>query len=111
MLALAEAQDLDVAQVDGPTGWRYLACGGVKNAVVGPAEGPFLYGDVIDEVNVVDLDVPVGEGGQPAGVELDAGGLSLAAHPARCLEDDVVRQHGGEAFDVVGVKRVGPSLE
>src|SRR5690349_19927339 len=103
MLARAEEQDLGVALADGLTGWRYLAYQGVTDTVEGCSEGAFLYNDVIDEVNVVDHDVPVGEGGQPAAVELHAGGLSLATHPAWFLEDDVVRPHGGEAFDVVGV--------
>ena len=61
MLAVAEAEHLDVVQADCAAGWRDVARRGVKDAVVGPAECAFLDGDVVDEVNVVDLDVPVGE--------------------------------------------------
>jgi hypothetical protein len=54
--AVAHVQQFDV--VEAVTGGR------VKDAAVGSAEDAFLYGDVADELNVVDLDGPVGEGGQ-----------------------------------------------
>ena len=45
---------------------------------MGSAEGALFDRDVVDEVDVVDLDVSIGVGGQPAAVELDAGRLALA---------------------------------
>jgi hypothetical protein len=61
-------------------------------------------GDVVEDVNVPDLDVRVGEGLEPAAVELDAGRLALAASPARRREDDVVGEHLREPVDVVSVE-------
>lgn len=46
-------------------------------------------------VHVLDLDVHVGEGLEPAGIELGAGRLSLAVHPAWCAEDSIVGKHAG----------------
>src|SRR4029079_5882360 len=53
----------------------------------------------------------VWERGEPAAVELDARRLALAAHPARCLEDHVVREHVREPVDVVSVEGVRPPLK
>src|SRR5262245_9178266 len=59
----------------------------------------------------MDVHVRVRKRGEPTAVELDAGRSSLAAHPARCLEDDIVRQHLRESVDVVGVEGLRPLLE
>ena len=64
VLAVAEAQHLDVVEADGAAGWWDVAGRGVEDAVVGPGERAFLDGDVVDEVHVVDLDVRVGEGAE-----------------------------------------------
>lgn len=53
------------------------------------------------------LDVCVGEGAEPAAVQLDAGVPSRAAHPARRPADDVVRKHFCEPVEVMGVERLG----
>jgi hypothetical protein len=57
---------------------------------VGAAVGPFFDGDVVDEVDVVDLYMKIGKCAEPAAEELDAGWLSLATHASRGLKDDVV---------------------
>ena len=79
--------------------------------MVGPGEGALLDGDVAGDVQAVDLDVRVGEGAEPAGEELGAGRLALAAHPAWRPEDDVVCEHAAEPVDVMGVERLRPLLE
>ncbi len=76
-----------------------------------PVNVPSSTGNIIDDVQAVDLDVRVGEGDRPAAIELGAGRRSLIAHPARRSEDDVVREHLGEPVEVVGVERLGPLLK
>ena len=75
---------------------------------VGSAECALLDGNVVDDVQAMDLDVRVGEGAEPATEELDAGCFSLAAHPTRRLEDDVVCEHLREPIQVMGIERVRP---
>src|SRR5262249_47919307 len=78
VLAVAEAEHLDVVHLDRTAGWRYVAHGAAEHPVVRSGECALLDGDVVDDVQAVDLHVRVWEGGEPAAVELDAGGLSLA---------------------------------
>src|SRR5262249_2492772 len=81
------------------------------DAVVGPSECAFLNGDVVDDVDAVDLDMRVGEGRKPVAEELGAGRLSLAAHPSWRREDDIVCEHLGEPVDVMGIECIRPLLE
>jgi hypothetical protein len=53
----------------------------VKDAVLMPRERALLDGQVVDDVNAVDLDARVREGVEPAGVERDAGRLSSPRIP------------------------------
>lgn len=67
VLPLAEAEHLDVVQIDGAPGRLELAHGAVEDTVMGPGERALLDGDVIDDLNVIDLDVGVGDArNQPA---------------------------------------------
>jgi len=91
VLAVAEAKHLDVVDCDRAAGGRDVPRWGVQDALVGAGEDALFNGDAVDEVNVVDLDVSVGEGGEPAAEEFGTSCLPLAAHPTGRLEDDVVR--------------------
>jgi hypothetical protein len=71
------------------TGRWDLAGRCVQDAGAGPGEGGLLDGNVVDDVEAIDVDVCVRERCEPAGVELDAGRLSLTAHPALRPERDV----------------------
>jgi hypothetical protein len=82
----------------------------VEDAVMDPSESALLNGDVTADLNVFDLDVGVGEGAEPAGVELETRVLTFASHPARGREDDAVGEHLGEAVYVVGVEGVCPAI-
>jgi hypothetical protein len=62
----------------------------VENAVLAPLECAFLNRDVVDDVNGLDFDTRIREGGEPAAEECGAGRLSLAIYTPRRLEDDVV---------------------
>ena len=73
MLPVAEAEHLDVADADGAAGGRDVAGWRVQDAVVCSGERAFFDGDVAGDVKGVDLDVCVGEGGEPVGEELGAG--------------------------------------
>ena len=90
---------MDVVKRDRAAGGRDVASRTVQGALVGSGEGTFLHGDIADDVQGVNLDVYVGEGAEPAGEELSAGRLPLAAHPAWCAEDDIVGEHAGEAAE------------
>src|SRR5262249_11988619 len=104
MLAVAEAEDLDVFHRDWPAGGRDVPGRSMQDPVVGSGEGPFLDCDISGDVHVVDPDVRVGEGLEPAGVELSAGRLSVAGHPAWSAVDDIVGEYAGEPLDVVSVE-------
>src|SRR5690349_21488888 len=97
MFAVSEAEYLDVVDAYGPACRCYVAGGGVEDAVVGAGEGSFFDGDVVDDVQAVDVDVGVGEGGEPAAEELDAGLFAAAPDLAGRLEGDVVGEYVGEA--------------
>src|SRR4029453_10140410 len=57
VLAIAEAEHLDIVQPDGAAGWGDVAHRAVKEAVLIPRECALLDGEVADDVNAVDLDV------------------------------------------------------
>jgi hypothetical protein len=73
VLAVAEAEHLDVVQADNAAVWWDVAGAAVEDSVMRSGERSLLDGDVVDDVEVVDLDVPVGECGEAAAVELGAG--------------------------------------
>src|SRR5690242_10436798 len=99
VLAVAEAEHLDVIHRDRAAGGRDVPGRTVQDALVGSGEGSFLNGDISGDVQVVDLDVRVGEGFEPAGEELSAGRLSLTGHPAWSFVDDIIGEHTGEPVD------------
>src|SRR6516164_2208847 len=111
VLAVAEAEHLDVGHRDRPSGGRDAAARAGQGASVGSREGALLDGDVAVHVQRVYLDVRVGERAEPAREELGAGRLAPAADPAGRLEDDVVGQHAGEPVDVMGVERLRSPYE
>ena len=76
-----------------------------------PGECALLNGELVDDANAADLDVRVRKGAEPAAIERHAGRLSFAAHPARRYKDDLVREHFGKRFDVMGVEGVCSPLE
>jgi hypothetical protein len=110
VFAIAEAEYLYVVQYDRAASWRDILCTTSKNATVRTCECAFLYCDIIQYVEAMDLDVRVRKGDKPAPIELHTGRLSLAANPRR-LEDDVVREHRRKSLDVVSVESVCSFLE
>ena len=80
--AVAVAEHVDIVQGDRAAGRRDITGRAVQDTLVGSGEGAFLDRDIAGDVRVADLDVRVGEGAEPAGVELGAGRLSLAVDPA-----------------------------
>src|SRR6478736_8379316 len=62
VLAVAEAEHLNVVHLYGAAGWWDVAHGTMKDAVVLPRECALLNGEVVDDVNAVDLDVRVRKG-------------------------------------------------
>ena len=81
MLPVAVAEYVDVVHRDPAAGGCDVAGRAVQDAVVRSGEGAFLDGDVAGDVQGVNLDVCVGEGAPPAGEELSARGLAVAADP------------------------------
>jgi hypothetical protein len=83
-----------------------VACRIVEDPVVGPSESALLDGNIINDMQAVDLDVRVGE----ATNQLPSIGRPtfLTAHPARRSEHDVVRQHLGEPVEIMGIERLSP---
>ena len=73
MLAVSEAEYVDIVQGDPAAGGRDVTGRAVQHAVAGPGEGAFLDRDIAGEVERMNLDVRVGEGAEPAGEELSAG--------------------------------------
>ncbi len=111
VLAVAEAERLDVVHRDRAPGGRDITRRTVQGAPVGSGEGAFLNGGIAGDVQGVHLDVRVGERAEPAGEELRTGRLSVPAHPAWRGEDHIVGEHAGEPVDVVGVKGFCPLRE
>src|SRR6185437_2705401 len=109
--AVAVAEHVDVVHRGPAAGGGDVAGRAVQGAIVGAGENALLHGDVAGDVHRVDVDVGVGEGVPPAGEELRAGGLPLAAHPARRTVGDIVGEHAGEPVDVMGVEGVRALLE
>src|SRR6516164_7853919 len=110
MLAIPKAEHLDVADPDRAARWRDVA-GAMEDTVVCAGESALLHGDVINDVKAVHVYMRVGECTQPATEELDTGRLAFAAHPTRCLEDNIVRKHSSKSIDVVSVEGLRPPLE
>ena len=65
MLAVAEAQHLDVGDLYRPAGRQHIAGGAGQYAVVRAGERAFLDCDVVDEANGVDVDAEVSRMGDP----------------------------------------------
>ena len=95
MLAIAEAEHLNVVQPHGAAGRWDVARRAVKDSVVIPRECALLNHEFVDDVNAVDFDVRVRKGFEPAAVERDAGRLSLTAYPARTRAN---RRHERESL-------------
>src|ERR1700740_2913215 len=111
MLAVPEAEHLDVTDPNGPAGWRDVAHRALEDAVVRAGECAFLDGDVVDDVKAVHIDMRVRKGAEPVAIELNAGCLSLATQPTGRLEDDLAREHLRKPIDVVGIEGFRPPLE
>ena len=111
VLAVAEAEHLEIVHRDRAAGGRDITSRTVQGALVGSGEGAFLDGDISGDVDAVDLDMRIGEGLEPVGEELRAGRLSLAVDPAWCAENGVVGEHAGEPVDVVGVEGLRALVE
>jgi hypothetical protein len=79
MLAVLEAEHLDITDPDGAAGRRDVAHRAVEDAVVGAGECALLDGNVVDNVKAVHIDMRVRKGAEPTAIELNAGRLSLAA--------------------------------
>ena len=104
MLAIAKAEHLDIVDFD-PAARRWnVSHWTAQNAVLGSGECALLDCDVIDDVNGLDFNMRVREGSEPAAEKCGAGGLSIAVHPARRRENDIVSEDFGKARDVVGVE-------
>jgi hypothetical protein len=69
MLAVPKTEHLDVSDSDGATGRWDFAHRPFEHAGVRACECALLDGDVADDVKVVQLDVRVAEGAEPAAVE------------------------------------------
>ena len=67
MLAVAEAEDLDIVHFDRAARRRNVPHGTVQNAVLRPREGAFLNCDVVDDVNGFDFDTRIRECSEPTG--------------------------------------------
>src|SRR4029077_13048142 len=93
MLAVPKAEHLDVNQFDGAAGWRDVPHGTVEDAIVRPGKCAFLNCHVVHDVHGLDVDMRIWEGSEPAAEERGASRLSLAVHPARGLEDNIVRKN------------------
>ena len=65
-----------------------------------PGERALLDGQVVDDVEAMDVDLRVGEGVEPAAVELETGSFPLPARSTRCLEDDRAVEYLPEAAEV-----------
>ena len=103
MLAVPKAEHLDIADPDSAARRRDVT-GAMEDTVVCAGESAFLHGNVINDVKAVHVYMRVGESTQPATEELDTGRFALAAHPTRCLEDNIVREHSRKSIDVVSVE-------
>jgi hypothetical protein len=67
MLAVAEAEDLDIVHFDRAACRRNVPHGTVQNAVLRPRECTFLNCDVVDDVNGFDFDTRIRECSEPTG--------------------------------------------
>ena len=67
MLAVAEAEDLDIVHFDRAACRRNVPHGTVQNAVLRPRECAFLNCDVVDDVNGFDFDTRIRECSEPTG--------------------------------------------
>ena len=65
MLAVAKAEHLNVVHFDRTARWWDVPRGTAKNAVLRPGERALLNRDVVDEVNGLDVDARIREGGEP----------------------------------------------
>src|SRR5260370_6587614 len=111
MLAVPEAEHLDVGDTDGAAGRRDLAHRAVEDAVVRAGECTLLNGDVVDHVKAAHIDMRVRKGVEPARKKLNAGGFSLTMHPTGRFESDIIGKHVRETVDVVGIKSFRSSLK
>jgi hypothetical protein len=59
----------------------------------------------------VHVNVRIGEGTEPAAVELDASGLSLTAQSTWRLKDDILCEHFSKAVQIVGIEGFCAPLE
>src|SRR5690348_17761097 len=83
MLVLTEADHLDVVHLNGFTRGRDVSRRGFQNALVSASECAFFNGEIARQLHLVDRNLAVGEGVEPAFVECGAGWLSTAAHSRR----------------------------
>src|SRR5262249_8665850 len=104
MLAVAKAEHLNIVHRDGAACRRNVSHGTVENAGLRPDECAFLNCDVVEQVNGLDFDTGIREGGEPAAEECNAGRFSLAVHPAWRLENDVVGQDFRKSVKVMDVE-------
>src|SRR5215472_8075785 len=111
MLAVLEAEHLDVADANGAACWRHVTRRAMKNAKLSTGERALLHGNIVDNVQVVHVDMRIGEGAEPATEELNTGRLSLAAQATRRLEGDIVRERFRKSLDVVCVEGFRPPFE
>jgi hypothetical protein len=81
MQAFAVAEHVDIFQGDRAAGRRDITGRAVRDTLVGSGEGAFLDRDVSGDVDVVDLDVRVREGAEPAGEEPGTGRLPSPVIP------------------------------
>ena len=111
MLAIAKAEHLYLIQPDRTASRRDISHGAAEDAFVRTHERAFLDRDIIEDVNVVDFDVRVWKGNEPAPKELRAGCLTFPVYPTRRFKNHIVREHFRKALDVVGVESFCPFLE
>jgi hypothetical protein len=62
----------------------------MKNATLSTGERALLDGNIVDNVQVMHVDMRIGEGAEPATGKLSTGRLSLAAQATRRFEDAFV---------------------
>jgi hypothetical protein len=81
----------------------------VENAVLSPDECAFLNCQVVDDVDGMDFNTGIREGGEPTAEKPGAGCFSLAVDTAWRLKNDVVGKDFRKPIKVMGVEG-GPPL-
>jgi hypothetical protein len=86
MLAVAKAEHLNVVYIDRAARWWDVPRGTAENAVLRSGEFTLLDCDVVDDVNGLDVDARIREGGEPAAED-----AAQAAFPSPCIPPDALK--------------------